>query len=180
MKTSTRIIRLGKALALSAVVAGAAVSAAQAGIGGRPPDIRDAATGPNVAIPDVFERYVTAHPYGQTLVDGRPPDIRDAATGSSAAIPDVFERYVAAHPYGQTRAPAEMIASHFKHEDALYRAQVSASGLQRSATAIQAGASDGFDWSDYGVGIGTGIGLALLFAGGLAGARQRRHRVQAA
>jgi hypothetical protein len=149
MHSTTHLIRLARTLAVAAVVAGAAVSAAQAG------------TGP---------------------LDRGTPDTRDAAQTavSQAALPDVIERYAAAHPYGQTRAPAEVIASHFKHEDALYRAQDSASGLPRSATAIQPGASDGFDWSDYGVGIGTGIGLVLLFAGGLAGARQRRHRMQAA
>ena len=123
MKSSTHLTRLVRALAVAAIVAGAAVPAALA------------ANNPR---------------------DGRPPDIANAAAlASSATAPDVIDRYVAAHPYS------------------------AALGLPRSATAIQTAKGDGFDWSDYGVGIGTGIGLVLLLAGGLAGARQRRHRVQA-
>lgn len=67
------------------------------------------------------------------------------------AIPDVVERYAAAHPYG--------------------------SGLSTGSTIIQA---SGFDWGDYAIGIGTGMGLILLLAGGLAMGRQRRHGVQTA
>ena len=152
MKSSTHLIRLAKALALTAVLAGAAVPAALAANDTRdrrPPDIRNAAAATSSeTLPDAVDRYLVAH--------------------SSETLPDAVDRYLVAHPNGQTRAQAETTASHFK------------SGLRRSATAIQAGASNGFDWSDYGVGIGTGIGLVLLFAGGLAAARQRRHPVQAA
>lgn len=98
----------------------------------------------------------------------------------NAAVPDVIERYIARHPSAQARAQAEIMAAHFRHEDAFYRPPVSTSGQSRSATAIPGRVGDGFDWSDYGVGIGTGIGLVLLLAGGLAGARQRRRPVEAA
>jgi hypothetical protein len=142
VQISTHISRLVKALALSAVVAGAVVSAGQAGVAGRPPDIRDAA----------------------------------AVASSSAVVPDVLERYAAAHPYGGTRSPAQLIASHFRHEDAVYGAQGPTSGLLNSVTL----GSDGFHWSDWAVGIGTGIGIVLLAAAGLAGARQRRQPAPAA
>jgi hypothetical protein len=66
----------------------------------------------------------------------------------SHATPDVFERYAAAHPYGV--------------------------GL--AATPIAAPA--GFRWEDYGAGVGTGIALVLLLAGGVVATpiwrRQRR------
>jgi hypothetical protein len=98
---------------------------------------------------------------------GRGSDVRDAAAATNATVPDIFERYMEAH---------------FKHEDALYRSPIAASGQSRSASATEGGAGvgDGFDWSDYSVGIGTGIGLVLLLAGGVTGARQRRGSVDAA
>jgi len=60
--------------------------------------------------------------------------------------PDVFERYAAAHPYGR--------------------------GLSVSST----GTSDGFDWSDWGIGIGVGAGIALILGAGLIMGRQLKHR----
>ena len=44
------------------------------------------------------------------------------------------------------------------------------------ATPPAANGSGGFDWSDWAVGIGTGLGLALLLGGGLLIGRQLRHR----
>lgn len=65
--------------------------------------------------------------------------------------PDVFERYASAHPYGV--------------------------GL--AATSVTA--SDGFRWGDYGAGVGTGIVVVLLLAGGvLATPMGRRQRTQPA
>jgi hypothetical protein len=158
VKTSSHIIRLVRVLALAAVAVGTAVSVAQA---------------------------------GNQALDRGTPDTRDAAAVlSSQALPDAFERYVAAHPYGpaldrgtpDTRDAASKIASHFRNEDALYRAGrtladrrppdiLDAAQTVRPVVFSQA---SGFDWSDYAIGIGSGIGLVLLFAGGLAGARQRR------
>jgi hypothetical protein len=39
---------------------------------------------------------------------------------------------------------------------------------------------NGFDWNDWAIGIGTGLGLALLLGGGIMVGRQLRHRVQPA
>jgi hypothetical protein len=44
------------------------------------------------------------------------------------------------------------------------------------ATPPTANGSGGFDWSDWAIGIGTGLGLALLLGGGLLISRQLRHR----
>jgi hypothetical protein len=78
----SRSIRLRRLLLVGAIVAGIAVPAAAAV--GRPPDVRDAALRATVAVPDAFERYAAAHPYGAGLQSGpesvpRPPDISDAA-----------------------------------------------------------------------------------------------------
>jgi hypothetical protein len=168
MNSSTYLIRLTRVLILGAAVAGTAASVAGAGalVGApyrdtassqgyqsRPASqalvgapYRDTASSQGyqsrpVAIPDVVERYATAHPYGSEL---------SATTDSTlVAVPDVLERYAAAHPYGSGVA----------------------STLSRPS---------GFDWGDYAIGIGTGMGLILILAGGLAMGRQRRHGVQTA
>jgi hypothetical protein len=52
---------------------------------GRPPDVSDAAATLNATVPDAFERYAAAHPYGTDLspatpaIVSRPPDVADAA-----------------------------------------------------------------------------------------------------
>src|SRR5207248_8935825 len=60
----------------------------------RPPDVRDTASAVNAPVADVFERYVTAHPYGTGLsgltpstLASRAPDIRDAAAYASPPSP---------------------------------------------------------------------------------------------
>jgi hypothetical protein len=59
------------------------------------------------------------------------------ANSAAATAPDVFERYSGAHPYGV--------------------------GLAATPVTAQVG----FRWDDYGAGVGTGIALVLLLAGGL-------------
>ena len=151
MTTSTDRIR--HALALGAVVTltGIAVSAATASVG-RPPDVRDASTAAKLVAPDAIERYAAAHPYGIGLVTAATPVGRP---------PDVQDAAGVASGQGHRSTP------------------ITAS-LQSSASAVRAGTAGGFDWSDYGVGIGTGIGLVLLLAGGVAGFRRRQESVQTA
>jgi hypothetical protein len=118
-------------------------------------------------VPDVFERYAASHPYG---------------TGTP--VPDVFERYAASHPYGTPVSPPqqvgvplytpERLAAHFDHEDLLYPPRPSLSATPR------ANLSQGFDWSDWAIGLGSGIALILALGGVLAFARQWRHRPQTA
>jgi hypothetical protein len=79
----------------------------------------------------------------------RPNDRAGSLANSAAATaPDVFERYAGAHPYGV--------------------------GLAATPVTAQVG----FRWDDYGAGVGTGIALVLLLAGGLIATPvwRRQHR----
>ena len=129
------------ALALSAFAA----TAAQAG-----PNPNDRAGTLGVGSPlsagdtsDVVSRYLRSH--------ATHPDDRGGSLGVNSAdapLPDVFERYASAHAYGVGLA-ATSVAAHV-----------------------------GFRWDDYGAGVGTGIALVLLLAGGLIATPmwRRQHR----
>ena len=121
-----------------------------AGAVGQPPDVQDAASANRVA-------QLT------------PPDVRDAALATSAVAPDVFERFAAAHPFGTslstTPAPRPPDVS-----DAALAARYSSVG----------GPSNSFDWSDWAIGIASGIGLALVLGTALLMSRQVRQRVRTA
>ena len=86
----------------------------------------------------MFERYAAAHPYGQGLsgtTDSgitRPPDVQDVASsvGSSSSSETIISR------------PPDV-------QDAALAAQYSSTTSQ----------SDSFSWNDWGVGIGTGMGI---------------------
>jgi hypothetical protein len=114
--------------------------------------------------PDVFERYAAQHPFGRGV----------------SQPSDVFERYAASHPYGKA-APTpqrvgvpvytpKMLAAHYNREDLLYNPRPSLP--TNSAPTV----SGGFDWSDWAIGIGTGLGLALIVGGGLLMGRHLWHR----
>jgi hypothetical protein len=73
------------------------------------------------------------------------------AAGVVVPAPDVFERYAGEHPYG--------------------------AGLTEPSVVTR----DGFRWSDYGAGVGTGIVAVLLLAGALfATPTRRKQRTQPA
>jgi hypothetical protein len=101
-----------------------------------------------------------------------------------SSVPDVFERYAASHPYGKPASTPQqisvplytpiMLAAHFNREDLLYHPRPSLS--TNPATTV----SRGFHWTDWAIGLGSGIALILALAGLLAFALQRRHRLQAA
>jgi hypothetical protein len=133
-------------LVLGAVVAAGAM-AAGAGAAGRPPDVQDAAAA-NLA----------------ALID-RPPDVRDATSGTSVSVPDVFERYATAHPYGRDSSLETIVPRPPDIADAALTALTPSFGLRT-----------GFDWGDWGIGIGTGAGLVLILGSGLIVGRQLRHR----
>jgi hypothetical protein len=86
----------------------------------------------------------------------RPADVQGAAASSTSG---------------------DVMARHFRHEDALYSDRSSVSASLSTPTA---NSSSGFDWSDYAIGLGSGIGLIVFLAGGLVIGRQLRHRVQTA
>jgi hypothetical protein len=105
--------------------------------------------------PDVFERYASAHPYGNGLsvstgsIVSRPPDVSDAAQSVQSGSFD--ETFVVRPP-------------------------------DVADTALSVGnespgvSGDGFAWSDWGIGIGMGAGFALILGAGLIIGRQLKHR----
>jgi len=141
-----------------------------------PPDVRDAALGTSFAVPDVLERYAAVHPYGTGLASTgfdalRPPDVQDAALSSSVGVPDVIERYATAHPYGSGLSSQEVSVPRPPDvTDAALTAQYSSS----------VGSTSDFSWGDWAIGIGSGIGMALLLGAGLVTSRQVRQRVRTA
>jgi hypothetical protein len=124
------------------------------------------------AAPDVFERYATSHPFGAGLSQSeasRPPDVRDVALGTSVAVPDVFERYAATHPNG---AGLSSVAVSQPPDIADTALTVRNESNSQSAS--------GFNWGDWAIGIGSGMGIALLLGAGLVTSRQVRQRVRTA
>jgi hypothetical protein len=194
MKSSTYLIWLRRLIVLGAVVAGTVASTAGAVVSrppdvrdaadsiaqaylGSPPDVRDVGATAKLAVPDVLERYATTHPYGSGLSSAslstpvsRPPDVRDAANAANLQVSDVFERYATAHPYGAGLSDVTSSTLVSRPPDV----NDAAAQVAESVSFTQ---SSGFDWGDYGIGIGSGIGLAFILAAGLAMSRQRRHRM---
>jgi hypothetical protein len=197
MKRPIRLDRPVKILVVAALTALALVSAAGAqSLVGRPPDLRDVAdklagggafvgSTPDVrdvaaaraALPDVLERYAAAHPFGSGIgnsqtaatVIARPPDVADVA--ASLPAPDVFERYASAHPYGAGASAAIQPTAASRPPDVQDAAQ--------TALTVSLTRPSRFSWGDWAIGIGSGIGIAVLLAGvlGIAMSRQRRQRV---
>jgi hypothetical protein len=104
--------------------------------------------------PDVFERYASAHPYGNGLtvsstIVSRPPDVSDAAASVQGGSFD--ETFV-------TRPPD------------IADAALSVGNESQSSP------DDGFAWSDWGIGIGMGAGFALILGACLIIGRQLKHR----
>jgi hypothetical protein len=166
--TSSSFTRFGTALALATVVAALVIPAVASA----------RATG---AMPDAFERYAAAHPYGQIVVrtiDGRSADTLDAApneqAGANSPTPDAFERYAAAHPYGQIvvrtidgRSADTLDAVHDATQASLIPGDgrspdtLEAASAPRPVVFTQQG---GFHWGDAGIGAGFAGGLLLLVA----------------
>ena len=164
MKSSTRLLRLTQTLILGAVVAGTAATVANA----LPVvDVGDAVgTQSNVSTQqgvkaDGLRLQGIAHAYQQSQAGSfstsqglRADGLR--LQGIAHAYPqsqpalDVLERFAASHPYG--------------------------AGLRT----VSPTSSSRFDWGDYAIGIGSGMGLILVLAGGLAMGLHRRHSVQTA
>jgi hypothetical protein len=107
------------------------------------------------ATPDAFERYASAHPYGNgvsvssSTIVSRPPDVADAARSVQTGSLD--QTFV-------TRPPDVADAA-------------LSVGTETSSTS-----DGGFAWSDWGIGIGMGAGFALILGAGLIIGRQLKHR----
>jgi hypothetical protein len=150
---------------------------------------------PPAAVPDVVERYAAQHPFGRGV--SPPPDVFEryaashpygnaAPTPQRVSIPLYTPAMLAAHYNREDRlynprpslpqqagvplyTPA-MLAAHYNREDLLYNPRPSL------PTNPGPTVSSGFDWSDWAIGIGTGLGLALILGGGLLMGRHLRQR----
>jgi len=209
MYPSTYLSWFRRLLILGAVVAGLTASAAGARLDpgtppdvsdvasalstpasmvSRPPDVHDAATSMNVPAPDVFERYAGAHPYGSGLssatpvsriIDqeqGRQRDLGLLSLGFSASTTSTSPTWE-----HQLHSPT---ASHYPTPAGLKADGLRNQGIARVYEQLPSnvpvsGGSD-FAWSDWAIGVGAGIGIALLLGVGLVIGRQQRHRVQPA
>jgi hypothetical protein len=126
------------------------------------------------AAPDLVERYAATHSAGTgtpaaTSVASRPPDVQDASDAVKASAPDVFERYAGVHANDVTSSTAPTRPP-----------DVSDAALVARYAPASTGQSDGFDWSSWAIGIGSGLGLVLIAGAALLMSRQLRHRVQTA
>jgi hypothetical protein len=172
--TSSTLNRLTKVLVVGAMCAGTTTSAAGAmnrledgssssivaSYVGSPPDVRDAAS----ALSQPSALGVKA--------DGLRLQAIARAYQSQAAGPDVLERYAAAHPYGTGVGPVVSSTEAIRPPDIRDAAE--------AARFAPLGTSSGFDWNDYAIGLGSGMGFVLLLAGGLAIGRHQRHQMQTA
>jgi hypothetical protein len=196
MFTSTTLIRFRRLLIVGAVVAGAVVPAASA-VGrppdvqdtasanvaaqlSRPPDVRDAAGGATIAIPDAIDRYVATHALDTATLVSRPPDIRDTAVQLAGqgqffhgTAPSLRDEAAMFHRYSNSVSNPGSSTVVSRPPD-----------ISDTALAVQYGSvtqpSSGFNWGDWAIGIGSGMGLALLLGAGALVSRQLRHRVQTA
>jgi hypothetical protein len=126
------------------------------------------------AAPDLVERYAATHSAGTgtpaaTSVASRPPDVQDASDSIKASAPDVFERYAGVHVNDVTSSTAPTRPP-----------DVSDAALVARYAPASTGQSDGFDWSSWAIGIGSGLGLVLIAGAALLMSRQLRHPVQTA
>lgn len=172
MKSTTYLTWFKRLLVLGAVV-GIGALASSAGAVGRPPDVQDAAATLHSPPADVVERYAATHQSGsgtQSRLVSRPPDVQDVASSMNAAAPDVIERFVAVHPYdlGLPSGATDVTRPPDISDTAL---------AVRYGSIVQ---SKGFDWGDWAIGIGSGMGLALLLGAVLLMGRQLRRGVQTA
>ena len=174
----------------------------------RPPDVRDAASSVNVAAPDVFERYAAAHPYGSGLSSSdfvsTPPDVQDAMTALHTTpeglkadglrlqgIARTYTQLQSSDTASQSTSPtwehqlhSPFTASQYPTPEGLKADGLRYQGIARVYEQLQSnvpvsGSSD-FAWSDWAIGVGAGIGIALLLGIGLVVGRQQHHRVQPA
>jgi hypothetical protein len=204
MYPSTYLNWFRRLLILGAVVAGLSASAAGAGIDSRPPDVgdvastlaatpatvvsrppdvQDAATSASAATPDVFERYATAHPYGFDLTSSElvssPPDVQDAMAALHTT-PSPVDRIIAQERgrHGDFRVFGSSLST--PAQSTLVSRPPDVSDAAQVAASVSTVHGNGFDWNDWAIGIGTGLGLALLLGVGFMVGRQQRHRVQPA
>jgi hypothetical protein len=178
----------------------------------RPPDVQDAATsvtqgpayslGPGYlqyiqktgwfspalvrarnSVPDVFERYAAAHPYGfeptSSELVASPPDVQDTMAALHTA-PSPVDRIIAQERgrHGDFRVFGSSLST--PAQSTFVSRPPDVSDAAQVAASVSTVHGNGFDWNDWAIGIGTGLGLALLLGVGFMIGRQQRHRVQPA
>jgi hypothetical protein len=106
-------------------------------------------------IPDAIDRAVAAREArkAQAAIDARERALTERPAPSATPGPDAFERALVTHTDAVRMQTASMLDG---RERAL---------AVRSATPTQVAGADGFDWGDFGVGAGAGIGGALMLLG---------------
>ena len=175
MRRSNPLTSFGKLLVLGVVVAGVTASAAMAipvvdpqdsGIAttaapvSRPPDVQDAATAQS------------APTAAGLRADGQRLQAIANAYGQLKAAPDVVERYAATHDVGgRLVGPASTVSRPPDVSDAALAVRYGSASTAKS---------DGFDWNDWAIGIGSGLGLVLILGAAVLMGRQLRHPVQTA
>jgi hypothetical protein len=208
MYSSTYLNWFRRLLILGAVVAGLAASAAGAGIDSRPPDVSDVASGlsatPATIVsrpPDVQDAAAALH----TMVAGPEAaglqgiartwehELHSPATSSQYPTPaglkadglryqgiaPTWEQAMAQHPT-PALSPGDRIDQIVSQERGRHGDfRVFGSSLSTPAH-VSTARGNGFDWDDWAIGIGTGLGLALLLGGGIMVGRQQRQRVRPA
>ncbi len=113
-------------------------------------------------VPDVFERYATAHPYGAAAPSPQRRGMGDfnqvtPALGTERIVDDSFR-----DPAPIVTPPGERIVDDsFRDSPAVVASPTGGNGL---------------DWADFGIGAGAMLGLALLVSGLGVGAVAMRHR----
>jgi hypothetical protein len=175
MKRSNYLIWFRRLVVLGAVVAGLTASAAGAV--------------PMLDPQDTPANPVVSHTTPQGLhADGlRWQAIAKAYQQSrQAPVPDVFERYAASHPYGQAAFAREIgteriVDDSFRDPTPIVTPAgdriVDDSFRDAPTTVSPTSGDNGLDWSDFGIGAGAMLGLALLVSGLGLGALAMRHRV---
>jgi hypothetical protein len=149
----------------------------------RPPDVQDAAASVSAATPDVFERYAMAHPYGFDLnfseLVSSPPDVQDAAA-ALRTTPSPVDRIIAQERgrHGDFRVFGSSLST--PAQSTIVSRPPDVSDAAQVAASVSTVPGNGFAWDDWAIGVGTGLGLALLLGGGIMVGRQQRHRVQPA
>ena len=184
MKSSTYLIWLKRLIVLGAVVAGTMASAAGAVVS--PPNTTSAGL-----TADGLRLQGTAQVYKQLeLARNAPTPQGIKADGLrlqgnaqvyeqlQPAVPDAIERYAATHFYGSGLSGVGVTTPTSSPPVVRPHDAVDTARAAQARSVDQS--SSGFDWGDYAIGIGSGMGLILALAGGLAIGWQRRHRVQTA
>ena len=177
MTSSTHLIRLTRVLLVGALTAGAGASIALAA-----PMAPDGGYGteasystPQGLRADGLRLQAIARAYQQSR--GISSAVQTTHSTPQGLTADGLRLQAIAHTYQQSRGLSPVSVT--SGATSVSRPP-DVSDAAESVGTVSVSQSGGFDWADWGIGIGSGMGAALLLAIGLVTGRQRRHRVQTA